>query len=86
MARKRKVRAKRSHKRMRGRGFFGDLFAGIRRAITKPSTWLSGASMLPTPLAPIFKAGSVISGLTGNGRRKKYNLIGSGYSITQPMA
>jgi hypothetical protein len=57
--------------RMRGRGFFGDLWSGIKRAVTRPSTWLTGASMLPTPLAPLFKVGSVISGLTGHGRKRR---------------
>lgn len=69
LGRKRKVHRKK-HRKMLGRGFFGDLWSGIKRAVTRPSTWLSAASMLPTPLAPAFKVGSVVSGLTGNGRRK----------------
>jgi hypothetical protein len=58
-------------KLMAGHGFFGDVWSGLKRAVTKPSTWLGAASMLPTPLAPVLKVGSVVSGLTGNGRRKR---------------
>jgi hypothetical protein len=68
-------RARRGRRRMRGSGFFGSLWEGIKSAVRKPSTWLAGASMLPTPLAPVFKVGSVVSGLTGNGRRMR----GSGF-------
>jgi len=55
---------------MRGAGFFGDLWSGVKRAVTKPSTWLGAASMLPGPLSIPFKVGSVVSGLTGHGRRR----------------
>lgn len=91
-------RKRKTHRRMRGSGFFGSLWDGIKSAVRKPSTWLAGASMLPTPLAPIFKVGSVVSGLTGNGRRKRLHrkrrggmrmplyMRGSGMSITEPLA
>lgn len=74
MPRKRVYRKKvhrRRPRRMRGRGFFGDIWEGVKRAVTKPSTWLGAAGFLPTPLAPAFKLGSVISGLAGHGRRRK---------------
>lgn len=58
-------------KLMKGSGFFGDLWSGIKSAVKKPSTWLGAAGMLPTPLAPALKLGSVVSGLTGHGRRRK---------------
>lgn len=62
-------------KLMHGSGFFGDLWSkfksGVSSAVKKPSTWLGAAGMLPTPLAPLLKAGSVVSGLTGNGKRRK---------------
>ena len=37
----------------------------------KPSTWLSLAGMLPTPLSGPLKAAGVVSGLTGNGKRRR---------------
>lgn len=64
-------------KLMHGQGFFGDLWSGIKSAVKKPSTWLAGASMLPTPLAPLLKGASVVSGLTGNGRRKPRRVGGA---------
>ncbi len=75
MARKRQVRrvrrARRGRRSMRGRGFFGSLWDGIKSAVTKPSTWLGAAGMLPTPLAPAFKLGGIVSGLAGHGRRRR---------------
>ena len=66
---------------MHGQGFFGDLWgkikSGVSSAVRKPSTWLAGASMLPTPLAPLLKGASVVSGLTGNGRRKPRRVGGA---------
>ncbi len=69
-------------KQMMGQGFFGDLWSGIKNVgrkvgdfakdkLTKPSTYLGLAGMLPTPLAPAFKAGAFASGLAGHGKRKK---------------
>jgi hypothetical protein len=68
-------------KLMHGKGFFGDLWSGIKRVgskigdfakdkLTKPSTYLGIAGMLPTPLAPALKASSFITGLAGKGRKR----------------
>lgn len=63
---------------MAGSGFFGDVGRFFKNAgnkfvetIKKPSTILGGLSMLPTPFSPILKVGSVVSGLTGHGKRRK---------------
>lgn len=71
MPRKRKAVGARRRKMLKGDGFFGSLWDGIKSAVKKPSTWLAGASMIPSPLAMPLKAASVISGLTGNGKRKR---------------
>lgn len=57
---------------LRGRGFFGDLWSGIKRVATKPSTWLSlGSRIAPGPLRiPLGLAGAA-SGLAGHGRRRR---------------
>lgn len=76
---------RRVHRR-RGRGIFGDIGGFFTRTLPsvvrsgasfvgsqlrKPSTILGGLSMLPGQLSPLFKIGSVVSGLAGHGRRRK---------------
>jgi hypothetical protein len=70
MARKR-VHRKKPHRRMRGSGIFGRIWDGIKRAVTKPSTWLTTAGMLPTPLSLPLKVAGAVTGLAGHGRRKR---------------
>ncbi len=74
MPRKRVVRRRKrvAHRRRhRGAGFFGSLWDGIKSAVRKPSTWLAGASMIPSPLSIPLRVAGTISGLAGHGRRKK---------------
>ncbi len=40
--------------------------------LTKPSTYLGIAGMLPTPLAPALKVASTVTGLAGKGKRKRH--------------
>lgn len=63
-------RVRKGRRRMHGSGFFGRLWEGIKGAVTKPSTWLGAAGMLPTPLAPALKLGGIVSGLAGHGRKR----------------
>lgn len=59
-------------KMLKGDGFFGDLWSGIKSAVTKPSTWLAGASMIPgNPLAAPLRVAGTVAGLTGNGKRRR---------------
>ncbi len=67
---RRRVHRKRP-RRMRGSGIFGSIWEGIKRAVTKPSTWLTTAGMLPTPLSIPLKVAGAVTGLTGHGRRKR---------------
>jgi hypothetical protein len=71
---RRRRRVNRKPVRRRGRGFFdflGKIADGVKSAVRKPSTWLGAAGMIPSPLAPLFKAGGTIAGLAGHGRRRR---------------
>ena len=96
MARKRVVRKRKAHRRMRGSGIFGRIWEGIKTAVTKPSTWLAGASMIPSPLSMPLKIAGTVAGLAGHGRRRRRvgrrrliggaMYVGRGIPSTDPIA
>ncbi len=64
-------RRRRVTRRIRGRGFFGDLWSGVKSAVRKPSTWLSAGGLIPSPLSlPLRLAGGVAK-FAGHGRRRR---------------
>lgn len=83
MARKRVAKRTR---RMRGRGFFGSLWEGIKRAVTKPSTWLTAGGFIPSPLSLPLKVAGTVAGLAGHGRRRKARRrVGRGLPVLPPV-
>ncbi len=69
-------------KMMRGEGFFGDLWSGIKSVgrkigdiakdkLGKPSTYLGLAGMIPSPLAPALRVAGTVAGLAGKGRKRR---------------
>jgi hypothetical protein len=70
-------------KLMQGKGFFGDLWGNIKKVgskigdfakdkLSKPSTYLGLAGMIPSPLAPALKVAGTVAGLAGKGKRKRH--------------
>jgi hypothetical protein len=54
-------------KKVNGYGFFDDL----KNTFSKPSSILSGLSLLPTPLSPLLGIAGTVTGLAGKGLKHR---------------
>ena len=61
---------RRRYRRHRGRGFFSNLWSGIKNTFSKPSRILGALSLIPSPLSGALRVAGTATGLAGHGRRK----------------